>query len=331
MYSKKQKRVGRKFRLSKMNATNEKIDFSQTRNCIANLADAKGAGMLCYAIGPNKKICFLLGLETTGGRRKRGWCDLGGSCQENESLEDTAAREMEEESMGCIRNAFTAENLKQGEFSCAIISPACSSKMSFGYVCFVKRIEYDETLPKRFSELRQTLIKISEKSRIPQRMHHQIPQTFPFWRPGMKTESGKTVIDVTNAQISDGFFEITYIASDSPGNGTTEEKLHNERKRLIDTLDKKTADRYIHWFELWHEVKTMLKELPKETRLHPALCHPSGKVPLMVIVDNNFLEKESLAWWEMGEMLRLPELMRPCFVPVTLAAAHFVSNACVND
>jgi len=110
------------------------------------------AGILPLAIH-NDKLYFLFSREYG----KKDWRDFGGKCENNETLEETAARECWEESSGFLGTQNNIAKLIKTKLLAKIVKKT--------YTIFVVLIDYDKDLPQKFSEHFKKMYK-NDKTKI---------------------------------------------------------------------------------------------------------------------------------------------------------------------
>lgn len=133
-----------------------------------------GASILPYCHDPEHgNMYFLLGLERPDQRYRDAhtWCDFSGRTQHNhqgviECPEETAARELWEETAACIRfqtndplpvpsPAGLAQQLRAGKYSLKLTFYDAQDRPR--YVTFLIEIPFDPDIPNRFYQVRRVL------------------------------------------------------------------------------------------------------------------------------------------------------------------------------
>lgn len=127
----------------------------------------KAAGVLPYAKDGSGQTWFLLGRERPNenwGVDSSSWSEFGGSLDKHESVEEGAAREFFEETMGVVfGHRFWMENeLKQGRYLLVMDSRTPTGK---GYRLFVKQVPF-VNYPEKFARYKTISKKQTELFKI---------------------------------------------------------------------------------------------------------------------------------------------------------------------
>lgn len=264
-------------------------------------ARCTSAGVIPVAVRPEDgSVVCLLGRERFVPNWKGScrWSGMEGSRKPTESIEEAAAREFHEETLGVVadREALRRD-VAAARFLLNVTVQVCHEHRAQPryHSTYLVRVPYDEALPARFLARRGALERL-----------FALVQEWNYVRPIAEHERCDRVE-----------------AGDEPGTAVFEvEGVAEERRHLRG----EEARRALRWQELRAAILAAAKTVPEGT-VFPSVDARWGELQ-SVRVSTDYLEKDQLRWWTLadldGVMLergrRGMEQFRPYFLPVLQTA-----------
>ena len=315
-----------------------------------------GAGVIPISYSPQGEFYLLLGRERflPQWRGSCRWSGFEGSRKTLETLRTTAAREFTEESMGVVfGNSDVATGiLQRKDFWVRVVLRISNEKKAERYhATYVVPIEWNDSLPEKFSEVRVNVERID-------RLAREMERAFPVFALISKTkvELGDVIIDenggvqlhryVVGATQREGepgtkeaflrgcveVHEEEVEKSGDESGGIVWEEADGGAQRLSLPKSHPYASTIVKW-------DSIRKQIEKENIIcHPCVLARRGEVfasiqDLRVMTD--FLEKDEVRWWSATDLRRVldgrgflgNDCFRPYFLPVLQTILHELSSS----
>lgn len=258
-----------------------------------------GGGMIPFAIDEHGTIRVLLGRErfVAGWKGSCRWSGFEGSRKAAETLNETSAREFDEESMGVVMGPCAARRIIDDKlYALRIVLKILSERKTPRYhTTHAVQIPFDETIPERFLATR---IEVEVVERLVQEWRYVRPESFPAEDVGAVAASSDGGEAVEVCALSEN-------VADAP----------------VTTLrDARECKQALRWAKLRTEVDEAVRRVA-----HPALCVRRRQGWLCdTTLNADFMEKDLLRWWDLDELQHVisnrgragHDRFRPYFLPV---------------
>ncbi|MAT09467.1 MAG: hypothetical protein CMM02_08065 [Rhodopirellula sp.] len=258
-----------------------------------------GGGMIPFAIDEHGTIRVLLGRErfVAGWKGSCRWSGFEGSRKVAETLNETSAREFDEESMGVVMGPKAARRIIDDKlYALRIVLKILSERKTPRYhTNHAVQIPYDATIPKRFLATR---IEVEAVERLVQEWRYVRPESFP----------AKDVGAVAASADGSEAVEVCALAEDVADAPVTTIRDARECKQAL------------RWATLRAEVDAAVR-----CAAHPALCVRRRQGWLCdTTLNADYMEKDLLKWWDLDELQHVisnrgragHDRFRPYFLPV---------------
>lgn len=292
------------------------FEFDQIKESIV------GAGIIPVAVDARERIHLLLGKERyiNHWRGSLKWSGFEGGRKSGEDIEQTAAREFLEESLGTVplRGCEpTVESivaaLRNELYTTRIVLCILHGEDSERryHVTYVFESTLSEKCVEDFSAQRHRLLELDAMANeLARASLHVSKADLPFEDKEYKS---RTVLGVSRVERVD---KTVLLIDFQDVDGVT----RNER---VEDVSEDLCDAYSNWFLLRQRCSTQLK---KEEACALALCikkDGNGLVTDLQVIDD-FIEKQSIRWWSASELevvflnggLYRTEYFRAYFLPV---------------
>jgi len=311
------------------------------------------AGIIPYAICPysNSNVYFLLGKEGNSPGWKPStnkWCDFGGRSDFKEdkgSVEQTAAREFVEESLGVIsfhppvfreeiskeyqQTNKVFEELQKKSFTKKIIMTKQFDNKHVKFIYFLKQIPWKPELPHIFKEIRDQILKIKNLSKQYHDLCKKLPKESKFRVPGQSLEDddvSKVVVDMCLKKSKKELMGVSTIVKYTLLSTSFHDPLEcKDSREFWDSPEFLVIKQIIHVFS---ELKTAFQKLPDSLQKHDVfkVKYLSSSVNFFIDihVKDQYLEKQCMEWWSLPKLsnalnnggISHNEFLRPNFLPM---------------
>ena len=281
--------------------------------------NAVGAGVLPIMINTNGKISVILGRERTvpNWKGSQKWSGFEGGRKFPESVEETAAREFYEESMGIVAVDSSGDNVYDAvlrvlrskqyvtrialcihkEKPPLVASTAVASSNDKYHVTYVVQVPYQADLPERFADLRKRLVQLQKIQGSLKTLRAAFPDASPYIKEGM-THGQDTITGVIKADVLEDRLCVLF---------STSNLTVNARQTTIDCTPQATA--YAAWIGTKNKLQTVLRDIqPYDVFRGLVAAGASDASPSMheradVVAD--FIEKEEVRVWELADLAQV--------------------------
>ena len=286
-----------------------------------------GAGIVPCAFNDDGKMCFLLGKERFIQHWKGSlqWSGFEGGRKENETVEQTAAREFVEESMGVVpvgadgqyrTRLAIAGMLERKEYCCKLVlcikqrTQHSARRHPRYHVTYLVETPFSADMPHEFATERLNFVRVQDEVHSMTRFKRYLNQRSMLCE-GVRTMDGMVVDELLSVKETDSWYTLAYRTS--KGNQTA--ILHKSCRNMV----------YFEWFRAKRHVMD-------------GLCYMRSKLSLFVNdtsipkssdfhriqFNNDVIEKICIQWWCVDDLVHMlqnegchgRERLRPYFMPV---------------
>lgn len=284
-----------------------------------------GGGVIPVAVDENGELLVLLGKERyiNHWRGSLKWSGFEGGRKFNESIEETAAREFTEESMGVVsvdeNKEFSTiekalEKIRSEDYFTRVL--LCINHNDHGveekrfHVTYVIEVPYQPECCDKFLDLRKQFLDFQAKLLQYKKILDQLSFEYPFIRED-DIIKGKKVKAISDVRVIDKELVVTYVAEDGVNN-MRKEVQRNDMLSL-----------YLRWYSSRIQMDAEIKTL---CHLGRSLLVERNCIGFFVNAKLNeeYIEKQEIQWWKLSELddvienggFRQSEFFRAYFLPV---------------
>lgn len=309
-------------------ATEEMIPLNELDLDIDSLRDKiVGAGILPFTYCPSqKKVYILLGKEryVTNWKGSLKWSGFEGGRKFEEDVEETAAREFVEESMGVIRlddhnPTSTIHNvvqfLKKKKYAARILLCIDHGDTDKRYqVTYLVQVPLHQSCRTEFSHIRNTFMNIHAKLLHFKRIFDALPSADEVFVMEDQIVDGKKVKALVNVTLTSTTLMVEYLSDD--GMCLKEHDISQCPRRA-------SLDVYCKWFCMRKQINSYLCELNSIRECVNVKRNCLGFF-VHATLNEEYIEKQQIHWWSLDSLKQViqnggyqgNDFFRAYFLPV---------------
>lgn len=279
------------------------------KNCV-------GAGIIPIAIDHQRRIRILLGREryVAYWKGSRRWSGFEGSPKKNESVIETAIRELNEESIGIV--SILNDVLYKKKYVCRIVVNIFQERPTNKYhSTYLIKIPWQPNLIDNFNTARQKIMTISSHADNLMHLTSQLSQLIPF----SHYEGLGMICNILDVKvIDDAYMDVRM-------------EMELENARFFKTVRRCIDPTYDLWFQARKKLQYLLNDFQHDCMY---IEYDDYGLVLAVHINEDYIEKDEIKWWTLTELeqvlqdhgMYMNEHFRPYFMPVLQTIVQHLSR-----